>query len=282
MATPILRSQQLARHLSKMGGAAILPAPWRADFLSHVDDMESPNFVLSTLHGEDTSSPSAPAMTPRARTVVFRGMWASLPPNSRNTAPRNPQSYETDMLAITTDARMEKVSELFGDVKDSDSMPQSQVGGIVEGVLWSPKPMTQWRIRGHVCLIGPDIDSDDAATVRQALNGYMRRTGEEDSWSWSRELTAHFGNLSPGMRGTFRNPPSGAPISQKPDEGLSLGQKVDNLDDPIARKHFRVLLVVPEEVDRVDLTDPSRGRRWNYKLSGPEGDGKWKTTELWP
>ena len=110
---------------------------------------------------------------------------------------------------------MEKVSELFEDAKETSATttppPQSRVGAVVEGVFWSPKTMTQWRIRGHACIIGPDIDSDAAAPVRQALNGYMRRVGETDSWSWSRELTAHFGNLSPGMRGTFRNPPPGTP-----------------------------------------------------------------------
>lgn len=267
-----------------MGGAAILAAPWRADFLSHVDDMDSPIFVLGTERSDASSSPSptAPVTTPRTRTVVFRGMWASLPANSKNTAPRNPASYETDLLAITTDARMEKVSEIFGDTKESDSTSQSRVGGVVEGVFWSPKPMTQWRIRGHACIIGPDIESDAAAPVRQALNGYMRRVGETDSWSWSKELTAHFGNLSPAMRGSFRNPPPGTPLSQTPGEGLGLGQKVDNLGDPIARSNFRVVLLVPEEVDRVDLSDPERGRRWNYRLSGPEADGKWKTTELWP
>lgn len=80
------------------------------------------------------------------------------------------------------------------------------------------------------------------------------------------------------MRGTFRNPPPGTPISQSPGEGLGLGQIVEDLEDGVARENFRVLVIVPEEVDRVDLTDPERGRRWDYRLEGRE----WKERELWP
>jgi hypothetical protein len=79
------------------------------------------------------------------------------------------------------------------------------------------------------------------------------------------------------MRGSFRNPPPGTPITETPGEGLRLGQTVDDLEDEISRRNFRVLVIVPEEVDRVDLSDPEKGRRWNYKL-----EAEWKETELWP
>jgi hypothetical protein len=126
-------------------------------------------------------------------------------------------------------------------------------------------------------MIGPDIDSDEASSAREALMPYMREAGDTEKWSWARELTAHFGNLSPLMRGSFRNPPPGTPITETPGEGLRLGQTVDDLEDEISRRNFRVLVIVPEEVDRVDLSDPEKGRRWNYKL-----EAEWKETELWP
>ncbi|PNY25422.1 Uncharacterized protein TCAP_04638 [Tolypocladium capitatum] len=261
-------------------------APWRATFLSHVQQMDSPTFVLSTLHASDPSSASAPRFVPRARTVVFRGMWASLPVNPKNPAPLNPDTYQTHLPTITTDARMDKAPELLETASAPDG-PQSGGGGPVEGVFWAAEAKTQWRLRGRAYVIGPDIDSPVAAPVRAALAPYMRRrtgaaAGAGGSWSWSRELTAHFGNLRPLMRGTFRNPPPGTPLSQRPGQGLGLGQTVDDVEDEVSRRNFRVVVMVPEEVDRVDLSDPERGRRWNYTFVGTDNEGEWTVAELWP
>ncbi|KAH7327958.1 pyridoxamine 5'-phosphate oxidase-domain-containing protein [Stachybotrys elegans] len=260
-------------------------APWRSTLLSHIDQMGSPIFVLSTLHPAKASSPSAadaPAYLPRARTVVFRGMWASLPENPKNQAERNPDIFESDLLTITTDARMDKVPELFGTASGTESS-QSGPGGPVEAVIWAVEAHTQWRIRGRSYIIGPDIETDAAAPTRAALQTYMRSSGgDAASWSFARELTAHFGNLSPMMRGSFRNPPPGTPLSCKPAEGLGLGQKVEDLHDSIARENFRVVVIVPEEVDRVDLSDPAEAKRWNYEMVGSREVASWKVTELWP
>jgi pyridoxamine 5'-phosphate oxidase len=279
------RTKMLIRHVQPAAacGAA---APWRSTFLSHIDTMDSPTFVLSSLH-HDPSSHDAPAqVTPRARTVVFRGMWASLPANPKNPAERNPDdAYETDLLSITTDARMDKVSEILPDSPSSSAHHQageSGRGGPVEAVFWMPASKTQWRLRGHAFVIGRDIDGDAAGSVRAALGTHMRPGPAADRWRWSKELTAHFGNMSPVMRGSFRNPPPGTPITEAPGDGLSLGQKVDDLEDSIARSNFRVVLVAPDEVDQVDLSDPERARRWNYRLEVSDGTASWKVTELWP
>lgn len=305
-AAPIQRTKQIASHLigtmtPPATAASTGPAPWRAAFLSHVEGMDSPNFVLSTLHAappaQTGGSPAIPFVA-RARTVVFRGMWASLPANSKNQAERNPEVYESDLLTITTDARMEKVPELFGSAESTATAadPQSRPAGPVEAVFWMPKYMTQWRIRGHAVVIGPDIESDAGKPARESLAARLRSNDDKGdaptsttsaAWSWARELTAHFGNLSPIMRGSFRNPPPGTPRDDGSPGGGSppkLGQRVDDLQDEVARRHFRVVAVVPEEVDRVDLSDPEDGRRWNYKYDADdeEGGGSWTTTELWP
>lgn len=251
-------------------------APWRSDFLSHADEMDSPTFVLSTIHRLETSS-TVSEVIPRSRTVVFRGFWASLPVNPKNTAELNPNCYESDLPTITTDARMEKVSEIIPGGSNVES--RSGGGGPVEATFWAAKARTQWRLRGKAYFLGPDIDSDATAPVREAIEPYMRITGSTTSWEWSRELTAHFGNLSPIMRGSFRNPTPGTPLSEKPEPGLELGQIVDDLHDEVARKNFRVVVIVPEEVDRVDLSDPKRARRWNYKMND---EGSWEVVELWP
>lgn len=271
-------------------------APWRSAFISHLDAMDQQTFVLSTLHPSPASSLASggPAVTPRARTVIYRGMWAGLAPDSRNPAPLNPEGcYETDLPTFTSDARMEKVPELTdtaGGPARGLSPLASVEGGPVEAVFWVAEAKTQWRVRGRSYVLGPDIDSETAAPVRAALQTYMRRKQggsstsaaepSSSSWSFAREVTAHFGNLSPGMRGTFRNPPPGTPLSEKPSEGLGLGQKVDDVEDEVARRNFRVVVIVPDEVDQVLLTQP--GRRWNYKHVGTENVGSWKITELWP
>lgn len=306
--TILNRTAQLTRHLSSaaMATTSQSAAPWRAAFLQHLDSMSEQSFTLSTLHPIATTPPQetenyVPPVCPRARTVIYRGMWADMPVNSKNPAELNPKNFESDLLTLTSDARMEKVPEMLASFGSSgvaqSKESQSGRGGPVEAVFWMNEVKTQWRIRGHSYIIGPDIDSSAHTSVREALKQHMRPTSQDASstktenvpqdasFSFSRELTAHFGNLSPGMRGSFKNPPPGTPLSRKPGEGEGLGQKVQGVDDEVARRNFRVVVVVPEEVDQVDLSDPSEGKRWNYKVVGDNEEGRmgaWKVTEMWP
>ncbi|KAI9798144.1 MAG: hypothetical protein M1825_005648 [Sarcosagium campestre] len=272
-------------------------APWRSTFLDHLSKLRSPEFVMTSLH--PTASPKGnPAYEPRARYLIFRGMWAELPENKHNKAPVNDRSYESDLPTFTTDVRMEKVPELFGSSSGHGTEAQSQGsggGGPVEAVWWVSDVMTQWRIRGEAFLIGPDIEGDGeessgVRTVKSELGKRMRlvQGADERNWSWSRELTAHFGNLSPGMRGSFKNPPPGTPVSSEPpDKELSLGQKVDDLHDGLARKNFRVAVIRPTTVEQLDLSDPARARRWKFTLNADtignsDVDEIWTKEELWP
>ena len=60
-------------------------------------------------------------------------------------------------------------------------------------------------------MIGNDIEgegeqskeSSGVRTVKSEIGSRMRIVKEDgrDSWSWKKELTGHFGNMSPGMRG---------------------------------------------------------------------------------
>lgn len=278
-------SRHLCRAMSTTTAKPRSETPWRSDFLNHIAQLPSPAFSLSSLY---RLSGASHAVVPRCRTVILRGMWAFLPDNPKNPAPRNAFSVETDLPVITTDVRMEKITELLGSASSSldASSSASGAGGPIEAVFWVPQTMTQWRIQGHTYVVGPDIESDAAAPVRAAVGQHMRRNNPDidlSSWSWTKELTAHFGNLSPGMRGSFRNPAPGTLITQEPGDGLGLGQEVHDLEDAVARGNFRVVIIVPEAVDRVDLSDPKRARRWNYQLvaDGPES-AAWKSTELWP
>ncbi|KAJ0319102.1 hypothetical protein COL5a_010316 [Colletotrichum fioriniae] len=290
------------------------PAPWRAPFLKNVTDMASPEFNLATIHSSSSSSASS-SFTPRLRTVIFRGLWASLPVNPKNTADLNPPLYESDLLTLTTDARMAKVPDFLTSDGGKDDTKKSGGGGPVEACFWTDAKV-QWRIRGEAFLLGPDIDGTTSGTtaLRKHLLARMRsvtpadakrRRGEdipsgktiigdsEQDWSFAREVTAHFGNLSPMMRGTFRNPEPGTPrAANPPSDTLKLGQKVDDLDDKVARENFRVVVIVPTEVDQTDLSASEDPRRYLYRFVGAEAEGKaedgaervngWDKIELWP
>lgn len=284
------------------------PAPWRSEFLSHVSSIPQATFVLATLHPAKPDATHPFTVVPRARTCVFRGLWGTLPTSDRNPAPRNPPIYESDLPVLTTDIRMEKAAEILGTASGSFPISGSGGGGPVEGVWWADKHSTQWRIRGAAWVLGPDIDGDSAGAkaAREVLQKRMRNAGgggasldrreepqsaAESAWNWSREVTGHFGNLSPVMRGTFRSPPPGKPVETPFPPGLGLGQTVEDVEDQVARENFRVLVVVPDEVDQVDLSDPKipkrrlyvyRGASYKSTQPGGEIDGEWEKVEIWP
>lgn len=171
----------------------------------------------------------------------------------------------------------------------------------MEAVFWVDEEgvKTQWRVRGHAWVLkrGDGETGEGVERVREVLKGRMRKRegegkGEEEGdWSFEREVTAHFGNLSPLMRGSFRAPAPGTPVAYHTDKGAGLGQRLDDLEDEVARANFRVVVIVPDEVDQVDLSDELRPRRWLYvyrgvdgesKLPGGEVIGEWEKVEVWP
>jgi len=206
-------------------------------------------------------------------------------------------------------------------------------GGPVEAVFWAEKPATQWRLRGNAWIFGPDADAAEAGAVRGVVFGRMRLRsassqggvpgmrkggpgGEDEhqskdgdgsgsgnhdhqNWSWAREVTGHFGNMSPLMRGSFKRPPPGAPVAGSlgpKTSGQVQQEEVEDLEDEEARRNFRAVVIVPTEVDQVDLSDPKRPRRWLYVYKGesldnimpiqptmPGGEivGDWEKCELW-
>lgn len=180
-------------------------------------------------------------------------MWGELPENKHTTAPKNERVYESDLLTFTSDVRMDKIPEIFASSAGHGKVEQSRGsggGGPVEAVFWIKETGTQWRIRGDAYIVARDIEgggdeSSGTRTVKSEVGARMRVVKEEgkEGWSWNKELTAHFGNLSPGMRGSFRNPPPGSKVGEKVAEGLGLGQKVDDLEDEVARENFRVVII---------------------------------------
>lgn len=108
---------------------------------------------------------------------------------------------------------MEKVPEIFASSAGHGERSQAQGtggGGPVEAAFWIKETMTQWRIKGEAFVVAEDVEgegeeSSGVRTVKSEVGRRMRvvREGGEKEWSWAKELTAHFGNLSPGMRGAW-------------------------------------------------------------------------------
>jgi pyridoxamine 5'-phosphate oxidase len=86
------------------------------------------------------------------------------------------------------------------------------------------------------------------------------------------------------VSGSFKNPPPGRSTREPYDEkNLELGSKTDDLHDPIARKNFRLVVIVPESVEQTDLSDPEKGRRFRYTFEeSTQANAGWRTEELWP
>ena len=175
--------------------------------------MDSPEFVFSSLHPAPEGSPTP--YLPRARYCIFRGFWGELPDNKHNEAPMNERNYESEMPTFTSDVRMMKVGEVFsssaGHATKDSQVQGSGGGGPVEAVWWVKETGTQWRMKGEAFIVGPDIEgegeqskeSSGVRTVKSEIGSRMRIVKEDgkDEWSWAKELTGHFGNNSPGLRG---------------------------------------------------------------------------------
>jgi pyridoxamine 5'-phosphate oxidase len=205
---------------------------------------------------------------------------------------------------------MNKAFEIFVTGKGKGNREESRSGtgggGPVEAVYWVKDVMMQWRVRGKCWLISADdVEGEtDAAqnsgtvSMMAEVGRYMRRVGgnnsSDEDWSYRREVINHFENLSPMMRGTFKNPPPGEPVNDKGKvgKGEKLGQEAGNLEDEdLARSNFRFAIITPEEVEAVDLSDPSASKRWIWTIAekggGHGGDGlrpvdRWDMVETWP
>ncbi|KAJ9366711.1 hypothetical protein DTO282E5_8612 [Paecilomyces variotii] len=254
-------------------------APWRKLFQDHLSKMTSREMALATIARDPQGQ-----WVPRVRYVGFRAFWGQpeLHPEAEKQLKEedelNPLIFESDMLTFTTDVRMEKTGQLVGS------------GGVVETVFWAKEAKNQWRIKGRAFVIGASAEEGGELEAREEIKKGMRLrdaggTAVGGEWSWEKEITTYFANHTPVMRGSFRNPPPGHPVTEVPsDPNIKLGQKVHDLHDPTARKNFRVVVIRPEEVERLDLNDYENPRRFQWKSIGDDGEQgqRWVETELWP
>lgn len=208
-------------------------------------------------------------------------MWAELPENKHNDAPKNERIYESDLPTFATDVRMEKVGELFGS-SDGHASEKKQThgsggGGPVEAVWWIKDMGTQWRIKGQAFVVAPDIEGDGeqssgVRTVKSEVGARMRNVKQGD-WSWGKELTAQFGNCSPKMRGGVSNTESTSSI---------LVHFADNLDfQEHGRTHLPARLRQPC-TQTTSTNSDNRSRTctipWRARISGSSSSSRTRSS----
>ena len=286
-------------------------APWRDLLASHLKQTPGYTFNIATV-GQDSKG----RVVPRVRTCGCRGFFPELelhPSGQKDMDQQvenggNPALYESDMLTFTTDVRMEKLPQLDAS------------GHAIEATFWLEDLMTQWRVKGQAVVIGSCFggeESEEEEQSRKAIGEYLRTkvcNADVAQWTWENAVTKYFANHSPAMRGmsssvsgyhiwmnlhselrrmleltiegSFRNPPPGQPRSQAPSHpSLSLGQRVTDLYDPVARANFRVVSIIADEVERLDLSnqDDIQREKWTYIETSEGGStGRWEQMDLWP
>ena len=205
-------------------------------------------------------------------------------------------------------------TQLWGTSAREGQLTTTGGGAWVEACFWAKEPpaQTQWRVGGRCYLLAlEDIENVNLPYVKEVRQRIEDRVyaprGVEGGVSYREEILAHFSNLSPGLRASFADEEkgdaggamlvrSGEPLP----EGYKLPETVEGLSNEetvpavfggvdggrgeAARKHFRVGVIIPERVDRVDLGERGgAGRRWVYTLEGREKeDRRWVEREVWP
>lgn len=206
-------------------------------------------------------------------------------------------------------------AQLWGASSGGRQLTTTGGGAWVEACFWVKEPpaQTQWRIGGRCYLLAlGDIENVNLQYVKEVRRRIEERVcyvlkDAEGRVSYREEILAHFSNLSPGLRASFAGGEegdvdgvgqvrSGEPLP----EGYKLPATVIGLSNEetlpaefggmdggrgeVARKYFRVGVIIPERVDRVDLGERGgAGRRWVYTLEGQrKEDRRWVEREVWP
>jgi hypothetical protein len=294
-------------------------APWRDLLDSHLKQTPGYEFTVATIGYNAQQRPVPRLRTCGCRgffpelQLHAKGQEAM---DQQVEGGGNPPIFESDMLSFTTDARMEKLPQL------ESSGHAIEAVFWLKGLMtqWRIKG-TAYAI-GDPSGEDAQQEKTSRTEIRKALRVKGDTDSDMAKWTWENAVTEYFANHSPVARGTlslclllaasvlflhfpysrftshvtchhqriltrdlgsFRNPPPGQPRSSTPNQpDLKLGQEVLDLHDPVARSNFRVVVICPEEVERLDLTDQENCKRWNWTLIDAKEGSQWNEVELWP
>ncbi|RAK86394.1 hypothetical protein BO79DRAFT_271166 [Aspergillus costaricaensis CBS 115574] len=254
-------------------------APWRDILDVHLHQTPGYEFTIATVGRNEKGQ-----AVPRVRVCGFRGFFPDLDLHPSGKADLDEQvangsnlpSVESDMFTFTTDSRMEKLKELQSSNQE------------IEALFWLKEASSQWGIQGKAWVLGNPCGEMDAAEKesRSAIEKQLQPTDHQGvgdtPFDWDYAVTKYFANHSPLMRGSFRSRSPGKPKHSLPDDCPGAkGHLVTDLYDPEARENFRVVAIIPEIVELLDLSDSRKLQRWKWtKDHSPHS--QWIQTELWP
>lgn len=204
---------------------------------------------------------------PRVRSIGHAGFWSIATTKGRVDSP---------CPTFTTDSRDNKVAHIFGKDETDRSLPGFDVfgrgsggGGSVEAVYWLAKVKMQWRLRGKCHLITDGAGDDNLDSGQDNTHDHQQRRQEgltsskaairphlvssdhdsiqDDDSAWEAEVQGYYQRLSREIQISF------------------------------LRSSFTVGIIVPDEVEMMDLTDATVARRkiWKFEASEHGGQSKW-------
>lgn len=160
-------------------------------------------------------------------------------PSNRNCAFRGylANDPKTNVLEFTTDKRSRKYAELERDAR-------------FEACFYFHEAHQQFRLKGKVGLLSAETDRPEVERVWKLLAGSMKKS---------------FGKPAPGsvMTEELRSLVEGIEKSGENDEASELN-------------NFRLVCLIPDRVDRLDLGRNGANRRFVYELTSDQ----WTETEV--
>ncbi len=146
---------------------------------------------------------------------------------------------------------------------------------------WHPATTHQIRFFGHAHLISSDSGPTSPAAHQLKDWIYCK---DKEKWTWENELHRVWSNQHPMMRGTFRNPHPGTPLSPQKEERLRSNKGVE-ADDTVsadaveARSRFCLIVFNVIECEILQLEPrPGTRTRWRYKTDSHE----WEEISICP
>ena len=184
-------------------------------------------------------------LTPRCRTVVFRGFVGNVPADHA--------------LAVHSCSNLPCIMKMITDVK-STKVQQIAANNAAEMVWWFPKTSEQYRIRGSLQLVGPNDDDEFLQTLRR------------ETW----------GNLSDAAREAFYDESiPGAPWSAAQRKEIPAGGR-DVTTGKVLQPPpdcFLLMLLIPNDCDylqlgqdqyrQVDARNDKDGGTWTWQRVNP-------------
>jgi len=216
-------------------------APWKVTFAKHAErEGRYPiDFCLAT---NDSG-------IPRARYLLHHGFLSlqiAGQCGDENLRDGDKPRVYSDCPTFATAAGSKKASHIYRSAGQDTQEQRSGGGGPVEAVWWFKSSKSQWRILGNCWLLAWHDVEDKASygAFKETISRTLYSTGSDgfqlDELGWQDEIRGHYGRLP------------------------------HHMTKSVALEDTRLGVIVPSEVELMELSDPMESKKWSWKASGTE------------